>query len=271
MLEQLELSRLQLACVCPEFRYTEKISPLNIDKLNINPTSFTINGTHYKLGVIRHYTGVPLPGWVQYRNAEGGSSYDVGKFEEPRFRGSQLQTKEEISEREMRHFECEQKLLKLTLMLGRLETGKKLRPAELKRKKKIEEELEIDWSRTHFYNEYSLNYLQLTITSKNGTKLIERMKYDRPIRESMDYFIKKFLLGDRSHLNVDTLQFDYLPEFGDFKFRAKHLKIGYVDRVKAQNSLDEIACPLESKEVRERQFFMDPRFEAYSPHPFWEL
>ncbi|EFO96363.1 hypothetical protein CRE_14668 [Caenorhabditis remanei] len=104
------------------------------------------------------------------------------------------------------------------------------------------------------------HFLQLTITSKNGTKLFERMQYNKTITESMDYFLKKFLLGNRANLNVHTVRFDYLPEIGDFRFRSKNLIIGDVDPVRAQNSLDEIASPLESMELFGQKFLMRPHF-----------
>ncbi|KAF1767716.1 hypothetical protein GCK72_007675 [Caenorhabditis remanei] len=108
--------------------------------------------------------------------------------------------------------------------------------------------------------EYFEYFLQLTITAKNGIKVIERMKYDRKIKESMYYFLNKFLLGNRANLNVHTVRFDSIPEIGDFRFRSKHLIIGDVDPVRAQNSLDEIGCPLESMELFGQKFLMRPHF-----------
>ncbi|EFO96292.1 hypothetical protein CRE_14569 [Caenorhabditis remanei] len=174
--------RLQLASVCPGFSYTEKLVPLlKIDQLIIKPTSLTINDTNYTLGVIRHYPEVKAPKWVQEMNAAGAEVIQTDTNAEPLSNPSKFEI--------------------------------------VAKKKKLEEEANMLRNRIRSYNkQLSLSslkfehYLQLTITSKSGTKFFERMVYDRTLKESMDYFIRKFLLGSRENLDVDTVQIDYIPE-----------------------------------------------------------
>ncbi|KAF1767755.1 hypothetical protein GCK72_007714 [Caenorhabditis remanei] len=133
--------RLQLASVCPEFSYTEKLVPLlKIDQLIIKPTSLTINDTNYTLGLIRHYPEVEAPKWVQEMNAAGGTSFDVGFGDQNNKEFPLLSEKYRApsDEETLQKFEFEQRLYRLTPMLNHCQTAQNLR--SLKRKKKLEEE-----------------------------------------------------------------------------------------------------------------------------------
>ncbi|EFP04178.1 hypothetical protein CRE_12351 [Caenorhabditis remanei] len=73
-------SRFQLYQRCPSFRTVHKVQAIRIKQLRIKYANFEMNGTIYRLGVLRKYQSGDTPQSIDMKNMEGGIQYDVDKY-----------------------------------------------------------------------------------------------------------------------------------------------------------------------------------------------
>ncbi|CAO4360240.1 unnamed protein product [Caenorhabditis nigoni] len=72
--------RFRLAERLPKISLAEKAAPLHISELSITREGFELNGTEYRLGVIRHAREGPTPDRIKSENKRGGCPRDIDRF-----------------------------------------------------------------------------------------------------------------------------------------------------------------------------------------------
>ncbi|CAO4384081.1 unnamed protein product [Caenorhabditis nigoni] len=246
VLQQFEANfRCQLVARLPKLNLAEKAVQLYISKLIIWEGGFELNGTNYRLGVIRHAREGPTPGKIKRENKEGGVQNDIDQFgfenyHLPELTPGDILIKEYDPTRELDDNLglAEARLVRYRNLLTDLEREKREledapeNPAEenfiesdqLSRSKRLESinnniqsakwnlensELTVQcyqYKRDNRPYPYDM-FIQLTRKSSDGTVYTERFNYNKSLRQAQKYLMSKFLGNRQLATKIKSLSF----------------------------------------------------------------
>uniref|UniRef100_A0A1I7UGH8 F-box domain-containing protein n=1 Tax=Caenorhabditis tropicalis TaxID=1561998 RepID=A0A1I7UGH8_9PELO len=235
LLEHLEPNqRFELVRRCPDLKFVDRATPLNLRYLSLNNNRIKINDTSYYVGVIRKFPkGAKVlkrfqteneHGLLRDLNKFGGQDYFCNRVLLPGdipIEPSVYVTPERTPEQEDLYME------RLQRRLTYLKTLKRMKGRQ-DEKEQIEAQL-YTW-RLKKMNEkapYTM-YLQYT-REDNGEKKVEYLEYNKKVYEAMKYLNKWLFEGRKYPIRVETLKVCYLggvlrlPEAVRFRIQDIHI------------------------------------------------
>ncbi|EFP06634.1 hypothetical protein CRE_12067 [Caenorhabditis remanei] len=184
--------RLQLYLRCPSFRSVHKNQVLRIRHLKLRPDNFEINGTTYKLGIVRRYTNGKAPEEITFERNRRSQSLDIDRYGIPIPSEGVTETDAEIVER------LEQELQQILSEVTRiLHERVMMKPGIFQYRMRMNNKVP---PFTH--------YLQLTMTTGTAQKVecVERVEYSKTLNVTTDYILKKIFGLNSRKVQVQTLK-----------------------------------------------------------------
>ncbi|CAO4360241.1 unnamed protein product [Caenorhabditis nigoni] len=224
--------RFQLAKRLPKISPAEKAVPLYISDLSVSGIGFTLNNTEYRLGVIQQAREGPTLEAIKRRNGNGGWWTDIDRFgfekdSLPELTPGdiliqdyrpEMELNDNLKRAEARLATEQKRLADLEREKMEMENAPENRGRKRRRRNQVREEqlerinAEIRPSKVRLANDELAvlrfqcqrddrplpydTFIQLTKKSPDGTVSIERITYNKSLKEALKYLICE-LLGNR--------------------------------------------------------------------------
>ncbi|KAF1764160.1 hypothetical protein GCK72_004107 [Caenorhabditis remanei] len=187
--------RFQLYQRCPSFRTVHKVQAIRIRQLWINYANFEMNGTVYRLGVLRKYPSGNTPQSIDMKNKEGGIQYEVDKYGIPTIpEGTQIDG-EVLTDAEIKA-----RLEHNAIQLEKTAGSRITRTIQLEKRK-----LEIRSYEMRMANENPPfdQFIQFT----NDGERVEILDYQQTLTEARNYLLKK-IIGTAGRVLIESLNIE---------------------------------------------------------------
>ncbi|EFP04595.1 hypothetical protein CRE_31247 [Caenorhabditis remanei] len=259
--------RINVSVDSPTVRYIGTGVPLRYANVEVMHSSLNVNGTSYKMGIVRIYTDYEGPVYFRNERNAGGAPHDVGQHANPNCYRNGIRNQHSEAPSIYLGAEIHEAELKLKEIVDYLNEFKKypvLRSSDQKAVAAKEEEAAKLRKKIIKYNEKKANselkyeeFIMLTQTGENGEQVrTEYVKYDKPLKDAWRYFLDHYVLGFKlrgpviERLSVSHPQPQLI--FQESRLSSRNLVLnstGTQTLDNAMNLLKEECIPLNSVEI----------------------